>query len=290
LYDCLQYLGNDEKTSDEIFDNVLNLLNGDFDATSFLLENRDAIVREWKDQRTQVETKMASHKSKTSKKNYANVSATMTMSRARDKELEAKFGVATDENMPITNHEILAMLGLDEAELKIEAKLGLKSKNIGQKVNLGPDEEFEKEDEVFDFVNLMSTKVMEQLGPRFTKVDREDYLTYSCLPLPQLQSVPDDKLVQISDFPEYLREVFTGIARLNPLQSKVKDMAFDSDENLLVCAPTGAGKTNVALMTVLHEVNRAWDPLREEVGEFKVVYISPLKALAAEITDKFAAR
>ena len=31
---------------------------------------------------------------------------------------------------------------------------------------------------------------------------------------------------------------------------------MESDENLLLCAPTGAGKTNVALLTMLHEIGK----------------------------------
>jgi hypothetical protein len=32
--------------------------------------------------------------------------------------------------------------------------------------------------------------------------------------------------------------------------------AYHTSENLLICAPTGAGKTNVAMLTVLHEVSQ----------------------------------
>ena len=38
-----------------------------------------------------------------------------------------------------------------------------------------------------------------------------------------------------------LREIFTGVERLNPMQSGVFDYAFKNRGNMLVCAPTGAG-------------------------------------------------
>ena len=41
---------------------------------------------------------------------------------------------------------------------------------------------------------------------------------------------------------------------LNRVQSAVCDAALFSGENLLICAPTGAGKTNVAMLCVLHQV------------------------------------
>jgi replicative superfamily II helicase len=60
-----------------------------------------------------------------------------------------------------------------------------------------------------------------------------------------------DKLIPISELPDYARMVFRGVKRLNRLQSKVFETAFYSNENMLVCAPTGAGKTNVALLSIL---------------------------------------
>jgi replicative superfamily II helicase len=41
---------------------------------------------------------------------------------------------------------------------------------------------------------------------------------------------------------------------LNRIQSTIFEKAFSSNENILVCAPTGAGKTNIAMLTVLHEI------------------------------------
>jgi len=34
----------------------------------------------------------------------------------------------------------------------------------------------------------------------------------------------------------------------------VFNTAYSTNENLLICAPTGAGKTNVALLTVVHQI------------------------------------
>ena len=41
---------------------------------------------------------------------------------------------------------------------------------------------------------------------------------------------------------------------LNRIQSRIYPAAFGRNENLLVCAPTGAGKTNIAMLAVLREV------------------------------------
>ena len=54
---------------------------------------------------------------------------------------------------------------------------------------------------------------------------------------------------------------------------------------MLVCAPTSAGKTNVALLSILEAVQR----YRRKDGTidlkgFKVVYVAPMKALVSEIT------
>ena len=44
--------------------------------------------------------------------------------------------------------------------------------------------------------------------------------------------------------------VFQGLDTLNLIQSIVYPIAYHTSENLLVSAPTGAGKTNVALLTI----------------------------------------
>jgi activating signal cointegrator complex subunit 3 len=99
---------------------------------------------------------------------------------------------------------------------------------------------------------------------------------------PKLVNVPE----ALADHPELLTAM-EGVSTLNRLQSAVYPAAFRSSENLLVCAPTGAGKTNVALLTILREIAAV---KRRRQADFKVVYVAPMKALAAEVVDKFGAR
>ena len=39
------------------------------------------------------------------------------------------------------------------------------------------------------------------------------------------------------------------------IQSRVFPTAYCSNENMLISAPTGAGKTNIAMLAVLREIN-----------------------------------
>lgn len=67
--------------------------------------------------------------------------------------------------------------------------------------------------------------------------------------------------------------------------------AFESPENLLICAPTGAGKTNIAMLTILHTMGcykRKNDTFDTE--KFKIIYIAPMKALVSEVVGNFNSR
>lgn len=101
------------------------------------------------------------------------------------------------------------------------------------------------------------------------------------------------KLVKIEDLDIYCRAVFT-YETLNKVQSLVYPIAYKTNENMLICAPTGAGKTDIALLTILNTLKN-YSTVDESTGEididyddFKIIYVAPLKALAAEIVDKFS--
>ena len=93
--------------------------------------------------------------------------------------------------------------------------------------------------------------------------------------------------------PDWAHPAFAGFETLNPVQSKVFPIAFgEFRENLLMCAPTGAGKTNVAMLTIMNVLSQYWRPDRNnfDLSAFKMVYIAPMKALVQEVVKSFRLR
>ncbi|BDD63957.1 hypothetical protein MPDQ_006298 [Monascus purpureus] len=110
----------------------------------------------------------------------------------------------------------------------------------------------------------------------------------------------DRKLVEISSLDGLCRGTFRGYKTLNRMQSLLYEVAYKTNENMLICAPTGAGKTDAAMLTILCAIgkNTIPNPLEEpdateftvQVDDFKIVYVAPMKALAAEVTEKLGKR
>lgn len=96
-------------------------------------------------------------------------------------------------------------------------------------------------------------------------------------------------LVEIANLDEVCQAGFKGVKTLNKIQSIVFDTVYNTNENLLICAPTGAGKTNVAMLAILHEVKQHING-RTLNTNFKIVYVAPMKALAAEMVRNFGKR
>ena len=74
------------------------------------------------------------------------------------------------------------------------------------------------------------------------------------------------------------------------LQSRVFPAVFESDRNTLVCAPTGAGKTVIAVLAMLQCVKAHMSRGIIRKDAFKIVFIAPLKALAAEMERSLSRR
>ncbi|CAK5114420.1 unnamed protein product [Meloidogyne enterolobii] len=97
--------------------------------------------------------------------------------------------------------------------------------------------------------------------------------------------------LKIDELDEFAQTAFDGIKSLNVIQSQVFDQAYNTLNNLLICAPTGAGKTNIALLTILRTIrdNRTKNG-KINKNAFKVIYLAPMKALATEMTSNFSKR
>ncbi|XP_076445059.1 activating signal cointegrator 1 complex subunit 3-like isoform X3 [Babylonia areolata] len=96
--------------------------------------------------------------------------------------------------------------------------------------------------------------------------------------------------VPIDSLDEIARMAFKSTKSLNRIQSVVFESAYHSNQNLLICAPTGAGKTNIAMLTILHELKQHLAQGVIKKDEFKIVYVAPMKALAAEMVRNFGGR
>ena len=82
----------------------------------------------------------------------------------------------------------------------------------------------------------------------------------------------------IADLPTWAQPAFNGMQTLNRVQSRVADMALFGVDNMLLCAPTGAGKTNVAMLAILHELGQNMNEDGTiKLANFKVVYVAPMK-------------
>lgn len=111
---------------------------------------------------------------------------------------------------------------------------------------------------------------------------------------------PGQKLIDIADMDGLCRRTFKGYKSLNRMQSLVYPVAYKTSENMLICAPTGAGKTDAAMLTILQTIGHYVTPnpienmeatdFAVDIDDFKIVYVAPMKALAAEITEKLGKR
>ncbi|XP_017305178.1 putative U5 small nuclear ribonucleoprotein 200 kDa helicase [Diaphorina citri] len=102
---------------------------------------------------------------------------------------------------------------------------------------------------------------------------------------------PDETLVPIDKLPRYVQHAFEDFKTLNRIQSRLCKSALESDENLLLCAPTGAGKTNVALLCMLQEIGKHINADGTiNADEFKIIYVAPMRSLVQEMVGNFGKR
>lgn len=132
------------------------------------------------------------------------------------------------------------------------------------------------------------------------RLEREKYEEYS-IPAARVGTLGTGrKLIEVEEMDGLCRGTFLGYKSLNRMQSLVYPVAYQTSENMLICAPTGAGKTDAAMLTILNAISHNMSPNPHEephateftvnIEDFKIIYVAPMKALAAEITGKLGKR
>ncbi|CAL8100461.1 unnamed protein product [Calicophoron daubneyi] len=135
-----------------------------------------------------------------------------------------------------------------------------------------------------------STKLQLPVGTDFKQLPQWDIVQFPCPSRPP-GSVMNVERIKVSSMDSIGQKVFEGMNELNLIQSVVYPTAYYTSENLLVSAPTGAGKTNVALLSICQLLRSHLKPDSVlDLNAFKIVYLAPMKALAAELTATFSRR
>ncbi|CAH8533023.1 unnamed protein product [Heterobilharzia americana] len=135
--------------------------------------------------------------------------------------------------------------------------------------------------------HLMANKRCQLPDGSFRK-QKKGYEEVHVPALRQKSSEPGETLIKIEKLPAYAQAAFEGCKTLNLIQSRLYHAAMETDENLLLCAPTGAGKTNVALLCIMHELGKFINPDGTiNKDEFKLIYIAPMRSLVQEVVGNF---
>ena len=71
------------------------------------------------------------------------------------------------------------------------------------------------------------------------------------VPEPKRRESGQNEWLSVGKMPDWTQPVWASVraTQLNPIQSKVYPIAFESNEPMLICAPTGAGKVSRRLLT-----------------------------------------
>ena len=118
------------------------------------------------------------------------------------------------------------------------------------------------------------------ISDRWLHAENETVMEFKHLLLPQ-QHAPHTELLDLQPLPlsvlgnpEHEKLFARSFTHFNPIQTQVFHTLRHTDENVLLGAPTGSGKTVVAELAMLR--------LFEREPDRKVIYIGPLKALVRE--------
>lgn len=178
-----------------------------------------------------------------------------------------------------------------------EVKSDNKNESLSIEQNSNVSSLYSKDDFENRFeLSVESSKIITTRTEMFEKV------FIPCVSIPEsISKELEPQLISTGILNKNLGQAFKGIKKFNFVQSKVFNSIYLSNKNVLVAAPTGSGKTNIALLAILKSISdfvgippldsseyyyeyRSPDP-----NKFKIVFIAPMKSLVSEITRKYSA-
>lgn len=268
----------DEKPLREVENDLMELFDYEHNAMiTKLIKNRDKIfwVTKWRrvaedeSGRSLVEKEMI-------QAGHANIL----------KQLRGREDVQAGANARKMNIKLEAMeLDAIGPDKEAETKRGL----VG---GMQPRKTLNLEDLKFDQGNHLMTNTNVKLPQGSTKRTFKGYEEIHVPAPKRKQDANEPPLMPTNQLPKWAQSGFGANPTLNRIQTKCYPSAFEDDGNMLICAPTGSGKTNVAMLAMLREIGKHRDPKTGEIDldSFKIIYIAPLKALVQEQVGNFGKR
>ncbi|XP_021060227.1 activating signal cointegrator 1 complex subunit 3 isoform X1 [Mus pahari] len=304
LYDMLA----SAKSGDELQDELFELLGPEgLDLIEKLLQNRIAIVDRFLNSSSDHKFQVLQDSCKkilgeNAKPNYG---CQVTIQSEQEKQLMKQYRreekrIARREKKAGEDGEVSGegVLPFDPKELRIQREHALLNARSAPILGRQRDMEVEK----IRYPHVYDSQAQARETSAFIAgakmilpegIQRDNTKLYEEVKIPYSEPMPvgfEEKPVYIQDLDEVGQLAFKGMKRLNRIQSIVFETAYNTNENMLICAPTGAGKTNIAMLTVLHEIRQHFHQGVIKKNEFKIVYVAPMKALAAEMTNYFSKR
>lgn len=186
----------------------------------------------------------------------------------------------------------LDLMDIDVPTSSANGTVDPEAKDGGLRRGLQPKRLINLENLVFEQGNHLMTNPNVKLPQGSTKRTFKGYEEIH-VPAPKPRKDATERSnMPTTELPEWARQGFGSSKELNRIQTQCFPTAFNDDSNMLICAPTGSGKTNVAMLTMLREIGKNRNPESGEImlDDFKIVYIAPLKALVQEQVGNFGAR
>jgi pre-mRNA-splicing helicase BRR2 len=174
---------------------------------------------------------------------------------------------------------------------KVGADLEVEDAEQAEKKGLGSRKLLDLEDLSFSQGSHFMANKRCQLPDGSFRKTKKGYEEVFVPALKQKPMAESEKLLSISELSDFAQPAFGGYHSLNRIQSRLSSTALKTDENILLCAPTGAGKTNVALLCILREMEKhSNEDGSVSLDDFKIIYVAPMKSLVQEMVANFSKR